>query len=294
MEGLVQILEDSGYGCTIDDEYFGVLMYADDIVLISPSITGLQEMVNTRSRYMMEHNLLLNENKSECVFFSDDGELIPCPIFLNNKPLIWKDSVKHLGHIVDNTNRMNLDIINRQNKFMSCVNYINNEFSFATYKCKLEMIRIYGTNFYGSNLWDFSSKPYQKLCTAWRVVMRKIMKLDRRTHSRYLPYVSGMESLDVLLKCRYMKFLCKIKYCNNNITTTLYNNAMSRKCSLTYNSFLMAHDIPLSYNNDEMGHNDVEVSCAIGELLDVKDGLLQMSDFSGRDVEDILCCLCTA
>ena len=34
-------LKSSGIGCHICDQYFGCLLYADDLILLSPSVAGL-------------------------------------------------------------------------------------------------------------------------------------------------------------------------------------------------------------------------------------------------------------
>jgi len=36
----------SGYGCVIGGEFFGCIMYADDLVLVSHSVGVLQKMID--------------------------------------------------------------------------------------------------------------------------------------------------------------------------------------------------------------------------------------------------------
>ena len=39
-------LTSSGIGCNICDQYFGCLLHAEDIILLSPAVAGLQDMLN--------------------------------------------------------------------------------------------------------------------------------------------------------------------------------------------------------------------------------------------------------
>ena len=43
-DGLLLRLQESGIGCHMGGHYAGALAYADDITLISPSMTGLRKM----------------------------------------------------------------------------------------------------------------------------------------------------------------------------------------------------------------------------------------------------------
>ena len=57
MNDLYQILRNKKYGCWINGEYSGILGYSDDILLQSPSINALKEMLKTCENYANEHNL---------------------------------------------------------------------------------------------------------------------------------------------------------------------------------------------------------------------------------------------
>ena len=56
-------------------EYVGVLRYADDLLLISPTIDGLQDMLRVCEGYALEHNLKFSTNvnpaksKTKCMAF---------------------------------------------------------------------------------------------------------------------------------------------------------------------------------------------------------------------------------
>ena len=43
---LILELESSGYGCFIGNKFFGCVMYADDLLLLSASVSGLQSMLD--------------------------------------------------------------------------------------------------------------------------------------------------------------------------------------------------------------------------------------------------------
>ena len=48
---MFDLLNQSGFGCYINNYFYGSVSYADDIVLLSPSVQGLQELVNISKNY---------------------------------------------------------------------------------------------------------------------------------------------------------------------------------------------------------------------------------------------------
>ena len=76
MDGLMIQLRRSNLGCSIDRFYFGVLGYADDLLLLSASRSGLQAMVSICEEFASEKKLKfrtnsdLNKSKTKCIIFS--------------------------------------------------------------------------------------------------------------------------------------------------------------------------------------------------------------------------------
>ena len=70
-------------GCTIGHVYVGCLGYADDILLMSPSLDGLQNMLGVCEIYAERHNLSFstnintNKSKTKCIAFSAKEEDLP-------------------------------------------------------------------------------------------------------------------------------------------------------------------------------------------------------------------------
>ena len=56
-------------GVQIDDYNLSILLYADDIALISPTERGLQDMLNTVDSWCKKWRLQINPNKSKVVHF---------------------------------------------------------------------------------------------------------------------------------------------------------------------------------------------------------------------------------
>ena len=78
-----------------------MLGYADDIMLLSPTLEGLQDMVDTCAAYMSVHNLSFSSNpdtrkcKTKCMSFLKTDRIVK-NIKLYGNDLPWVTSIKHL------------------------------------------------------------------------------------------------------------------------------------------------------------------------------------------------------
>ena len=57
IDDLIKTLRKKKTGRWIKNSFVGIIVYADDIVLLSPSIDGLQEMIDTCSDFAGKHNI---------------------------------------------------------------------------------------------------------------------------------------------------------------------------------------------------------------------------------------------
>jgi len=62
VDDLFKELQLNGDGCYVGKCFIGCIMYADDLLLLSPSIIGLQRMLYTCSLYGTTHNILFNKS----------------------------------------------------------------------------------------------------------------------------------------------------------------------------------------------------------------------------------------
>ena len=83
---LVTILRSLKIGCHIKTVFMAALLYADDMALLSPSLRGLQWLLNVCSEYCKEWDIALNAKKSKLMYFGKPCNNLLQPK-LNNLPL---------------------------------------------------------------------------------------------------------------------------------------------------------------------------------------------------------------
>ena len=102
---LINELSDCVGGIAINNISFNVFCYADDLMLTSLTVTGLQKIIDLANRYITDHGLKFNPNKTECAIFGKDM-LYPHPEWvLNGVMLNENDKVTYLGVTLSNNKR---------------------------------------------------------------------------------------------------------------------------------------------------------------------------------------------
>ena len=99
-------------GCCVGTEIINQLMYADDLVIMAPSVAGLSKLLIICELFGASHDMIFNQKKSASVCFiykTLKSAHLP-NVYLNGEVILQVDSVKYLGHHLTNDLHDDLDI----------------------------------------------------------------------------------------------------------------------------------------------------------------------------------------
>ena len=219
IDKLIKKLRTSKIGCSIGNMYFGIMVYADDIILLCPSRIGLQAMIDICQQFANEHNLQFSTNsdpaksKTKCIHFSKK-QIDLASIKLNGNSLIWVESGNHVGNILERDNSFTKDVRLKRGSFIGRVHSIMQEFYFANPMIKLKMISIYATSFYGSSLWNIFNGQCDRLYTAWNNAVRTALDLPRLTHRYLIESLTDQLHPQTMISSRFLKFHDSLSKCH--------------------------------------------------------------------------------
>ena len=94
---LIEKLQNAPCGVRIGDHHYNCFCYADDILLCSTTVTGLQKLINIATEYIGEHGLRFNPNKTTCMIMGGNPFTIMPTWSIQNVPLRIVDTIKYLG-----------------------------------------------------------------------------------------------------------------------------------------------------------------------------------------------------
>ena len=98
IDDLVSRVKSANAGCYLSSSCCCIFLYADDILLLSPSIVGLQLLVNACELECDGLDMRINVNKSCCVRFGNRFNE-PCSEIISKHggAIHWADSCRYLG-----------------------------------------------------------------------------------------------------------------------------------------------------------------------------------------------------
>ena len=96
MDDLIVILNSLDVGCYVRKVFAAALFYADDMAVLSPSVKGLQKLLDSCATYCQEWDIKLNAKKTKNLVF---GRKLPPmhKVSLAGAEIPWEQRCKYLG-----------------------------------------------------------------------------------------------------------------------------------------------------------------------------------------------------
>lgn len=213
------------------------LSYADDMVLLSPSIKGLRKLLSICERYATKHSLVYNEKKTEMIVFraGKGPESIPA-VSLNGQAVKIVSSFKYLGHIVTSNLRDESDIERQRRSLCVVGNMIARRFYKASPDVKVSLFKTYCQSFYTCQLWtDYTVASHDGIRVAYNNIYRQLMGLKRYCSVSEMFTEARVDTFNAIQRKRIASFMSRVYMCRNTIIKSLADRLM---LTLTYKKWV--------------------------------------------------------
>ena len=124
VDDIIDELKSSQEGCSIGGLYLGCVMYADDLLLLSASLTTLQRMINICASVAGHLDIVFNVKKSMVVRVGHACKHICTNIELDGRPIPFVDIARYLGVFLASGRRFKIRVNAPIIKFYKAVNGI--------------------------------------------------------------------------------------------------------------------------------------------------------------------------
>lgn len=108
-QNLIDDLNEMSCGITIDDMNYNVFCYADDILLASLSVTGLQKLIKRANDIITHQGLRFNPSKSVCAMYGKSPFMETPSLMLEGTELELCDEILYLGVTLSNDDQTHAD-----------------------------------------------------------------------------------------------------------------------------------------------------------------------------------------
>ena len=216
LDDLLKRLRNLGLGCHMGGVWVGAAGYADDLILLAPSRTAMQRMLNVCKEYAEEYNLQFSTDpnpalsKTKCLYMCGHMDPVyPVPLQLGDHELPWVQHATHLGHELHQMCDMEHDAQVKRAQFIENAVQIRETFSFARPNEIMQAVHTYAGHWYGSMLWDLFGDKVNQIYNSWNTCAKLTWGVPRSTHTFLVDnlLVSQFYTVKQQLVGRYVNFV---------------------------------------------------------------------------------------
>ena len=181
IDDIIKNLSSSRIGCMLGIHWSNVIAYADDLVLLSPSLLGLKELLNSLIIDTKNINLAINFSKSVCIKFCNSKK----PVILNDVHVLshkikFVERTKYLGYFYDFNLNNEFDILSNLRQFYKQFNVILRKFKNVEIDVLLKLFKTYCLQIYGSSMWflgKYCKSAMKQFAVAYHKSIKKILNV---------------------------------------------------------------------------------------------------------------------
>ncbi|XP_048481535.1 uncharacterized protein LOC125489544 [Plutella xylostella] len=223
MNQLIEELSSTKVGCHIDGLCINNISYADDMVLLSPSLGALRRLVGMCETYAEAHGLRYNVKKSELmVFKSGTKTYTNVPVELYGTALKKVTKFKYLGHWVSEDMKDHHDIERERRALAVRCNMLARRFARCSAEAKRTLFRAYCQSFYTCSLWvNYTQGVYSALRVQYNNAFRVVMRLPRHCSASGMFADAMVDGFHAIIRKRCASLLGRIRGSGNSILRTL-------------------------------------------------------------------------
>ena len=216
MDDLSDRLNKLKIGCCINGIVVNHIMYADDLVLIAPSVAGMNKILKLCEGFGSQHDIKYNPMKSCSMSFRSKllkGVTLP-KFVLNGEYIDEVEQSKYLGHIFTNDLTDNADIAR--------------QFHMCTPDVKLTLFRTYCTPMYTSQLWwSYRKATINKLYTSYHNILKMFLGLSKFESTSMLCTYVNVQCCQSVIRSLVYCFLLRLDSSDNVLVQSILRSSLN-------------------------------------------------------------------
>jgi len=123
IDTIVERVKTLDVGCYINCICCSIFLYADDILLLAPTISGLQALLNACENYLNDVDMCINANKSQCIRLGRRYNTHCAALTTDSGGAInWVDCCRYLGVFFNSGCTFKCNFDNAKSCFFTALN----------------------------------------------------------------------------------------------------------------------------------------------------------------------------
>ena len=223
------------FGCVFNGNCFNHLVYADDTVLLAPSPTSLQKLIDICVAFADSHCLVYNKKKTKymCIKPPNLKRLyIPdVRLYCNTVKLV--NDEKYLGYIIENDCYDNAHIKKEMRNTFARGNMLIRNFRHCSDAVKIKLYKTYCSSVYCCALIStYHETALRKLHIAFNKMFKCLMNVPRRDSASTLFVNLGVDNFLVLRRKLVYSFVKRVHCTSNHLVCDIVKMDNFANCHL--------------------------------------------------------------
>jgi len=220
-------------GCYIGSFCLSILLYADDMLLLAPSLEALQQLIFICEKELLALDLSINVKKSVCTRIGSRCNSVCGDIVTSDgQPLLWVDSIRYLGVYILRFRNFKCCFDNAKKSLYRSFNAVfgkvgrsaSEEVVISLLKSKCLPCMLYGLEACPINKTEMKSLDF-----ALTRILMKLFKTSSNVIIRECQASFNLNSVCETVTRRKINFLHKFANCDNNIICRLISSVANRE-----------------------------------------------------------------
>jgi len=217
-------------GCVLSNVMINHFFYADDLVLLCPSLYGLQKIIDVCSNYSVCHNISFNPKKTVCMAFLPRCLKLsrPFKLTLLGQQLPFKSQCKYLGVFLSSDSSDNYDLSRQLRSFYIRCNFLSRNFHECSPEVKCLLFNSFCCNIYAGHCWsNFTKSKMSKVVIAFNNSFRRFMSYPRSCSASAMFAFNRVRSFNEILRNSVYRFRTRLFNSNNSFISALVSFTMN-------------------------------------------------------------------
>ena len=219
MDDLNYELRRTGVVCSMSGTLINSVSYADDMVLLAPSVAAMRRLLSVCEKYAGHHNMQYNTDKSEYIIFeSANSPSVVIPLSLNGRSLRRAEEVKYLGHIINSRLTDEADIERQRRSITVRANMLARRFQRCSDNVKRQLFLTFCTSVYTVEVWAVHTVGAgQRMRVQYNNAWRALFRLSPRCSANAMFVEGRAPSWGALLRQRTAALRQRVDASTNSV-----------------------------------------------------------------------------
>lgn len=222
IDDIIMALVRSDLGCHIGKCFIGCLVYADDIILLSASLSKLQKMLDICYECGNSSDILFNPKKSNLFITGKDYNSFVGDLHIGINTIARSQSLKYLGVMFNSARHLDVDVDVMIRKFYTASNSILSHAKYMSELSKLYLVESFCLPVlsYSCEAVSYSRNQLHYFNVCWNNTYRKIFGFNKWQSVKLL--ICFCERVDFIHICaqRKLTFVQHLARLSNDVLST--------------------------------------------------------------------------